>query len=425
MAHMKKYTKAGCGHMFAHYDRSADRIGNENIDRTRTYLNYNLAVHQIMGQGEFIRKRCAEVKCQNRKDVNVMVSWVVTAPKDLPEQEYKTFFQLSYDFLQQRYGRENVVSAYVHMDEVTPHLHFAFVPVVYDEKKKRYKVSAKEAVNRRDLQTFHTDLQTHLERTLGHEVGILNDATREGNKSVLELKRGTAIEKVVEAEKKASETLLETQRVVENMKDALEVIKAEYGAKRVFLDTLEEDIEKSFILPDIQPKEKGLLKKEKVVEIPWQQWQELKENIEKVSREMLAHERANMQATDSLERDIKILKKTNTGQYIDQLKKELYQAYTEKHEAEEIAGELTQERDTLKKEKTALAKKYQQKIDCLQAELDEWELFVELLPEDEAKNLLSEKNLLLRKEEPTFQNIDLDTADQPEKKKEKNRGFLR
>lgn len=137
MAHMMKHTKASCGHMFAHFDRKAEHISNENLDRTRTHLNYNLATHQQMDQGEFVRKRCSEVRCQNRKDVNVMVSWVVTAPKDLPEAEYKAFFQASYDFLQKRYGKENVVSAYVHMDEVTPHMHFAFVPVVRTFKQDR------------------------------------------------------------------------------------------------------------------------------------------------------------------------------------------------------------------------------------------------------------------------------------------------
>ena len=164
MAHMMKHTKASCGHMFAHFDRKAENISNENLDRTRTHLNYNLATHQQMDQGEFVRQRCSEVRCQNRKDVNVMVSWVVTAPKDLPEAEHKAFFQASYDFLQKRYGRENVVSAYVHMDEVTPHMHFAFVPVVHTFKQDRknpdisteiYKVSAKECVNRYDLQGFH------------------------------------------------------------------------------------------------------------------------------------------------------------------------------------------------------------------------------------------------------------------------------
>lgn len=85
-----------------------------------------------------------------------------------------------------------MISSYVHMDEVTPHMHFAFVPVVADRRRGGYKVSAKEAVDRTDLRTFHEDLEKRLAGVFGREVGILNDATREGNKSIAELKRGQA-----------------------------------------------------------------------------------------------------------------------------------------------------------------------------------------------------------------------------------------
>ena len=104
MAHMMKHTKASCGHMFAHFDRRAEHISNENLDRTRTHLNYNLATHQTMDQGEFVRQRCSEVHCQNRKDVNVMATWVVTVPKDLPEQEHKAFFRQAMIFCNNAMG---------------------------------------------------------------------------------------------------------------------------------------------------------------------------------------------------------------------------------------------------------------------------------------------------------------------------------
>lgn len=206
MAHLMKHTKASCGHMFAHYDRKAENISNENLDRSRTHLNYNLATHQQEQQGEFIRKRCSEVKCFNRQDVNVMCSWVLTAPKDLPKKDTLLFFQQSYNFMAERYGKENVVSAYVHHDEVSPHMHFAFVPVVEDKKKGGYKVSAKELITRKDLQTFHFDLEQHLNKALGYEVGVMNEATREGNKTVSELKQQTAIRKTKELEEKLKKT---------------------------------------------------------------------------------------------------------------------------------------------------------------------------------------------------------------------------
>lgn len=238
MAHMMKHTKASCGHMFAHFDRKAEHISNENLDRTRTHLNYNLATHQQMDQGEFVRQRCAEVRCQNRKDVNVMVSWVVTAPKDLPEAEHKAFFQASYDFLQKRYGRENVVSAYVHMDEVTPHMHFAFVPVIRTFKQDRknpdistevYKVSAKECVNRYDLQGFHESLQRYVSKELGHEVSILNEATKEGNKTITELKKQTAHEEVLKAQQEATKARQMALQEQERIKPLQEKKKALQG----------------------------------------------------------------------------------------------------------------------------------------------------------------------------------------------------
>lgn len=191
MAHIAKYTAAACGHLCGHYDRS--KPATENIDSSRTEQNYNLAAEQQpLSQIDFIRTRLSEVKTQKRKDLNVMCDWVVTAPKDLPKELQPQFFKETYNYLAAKYGKKNVISAYVHLDEVTPHLHFAFVPVVENKRKGGYKVSAKECITRADLKHFHEDLQNYLEDKLGQPVNIQNGATREGNKSIAELKRGTA-----------------------------------------------------------------------------------------------------------------------------------------------------------------------------------------------------------------------------------------
>ncbi len=268
MAHMMKHTKASCGHMFAHFDRRAEHISNENLDRTRTHLNYNLAVHQTMEQGEFVRKRCAEVRCQNRKDVNVMVSWVVTAPKDLLEKEYEMFFQSAYDFLKNRYGGENVISAYVHMDEITPHIHFAFVPVVEDKKRNGYKVSAKECVNRIDLQHFHEDLQKYVSEKLGHEVGILNEATKEGNRSIEQLKRQSAAEQVAAAAVEAAQIISKAH--IE--RDSVKSLEAEYRAKRAYIRACDAASDISMMYPDYAVVKKGLFGKETVT-VPKDKWE--------------------------------------------------------------------------------------------------------------------------------------------------------
>ncbi|MBQ9753057.1 MAG: plasmid recombination protein, partial [Paludibacteraceae bacterium] len=257
MAHVMKHTKASCGHMFAHFDRRAEHISNENLDRTRTHLNYNLAIHQQMDQGEFVRKRCSEVRMQNRKDVNIMASWVVTVPKDLPLEEHKQFFQGCYDFLENRYGKENVVSSYVHMDEITPHMHFAFVPVVPDKKRDGFKVSAKECITRTDLQSFHQQLETHLENVLGHEVGILNEATREGNKSIAELKRSGATERLKSVEKE-----------IEAKKDSLIPLQAEYEAKKAFVKQIGKLSRDTSLYPEGVKVSKKIFGEEEIVTVP-------------------------------------------------------------------------------------------------------------------------------------------------------------
>ena len=191
--HVAKYNKSATGHMCAHYERRKDdrgeyiKFGNQNIDLSRTHLNYNLAPEH--DQIEFIQQRTSEVKCQKRADVNVMCDWVVTAPEGLDRGHLKDFFKASYDFFEKRYGRENVISSYVHMDETTPHMHFAFVPVVFDKKKEIYKVSAKQLITKTELKRMHPDLTRHLkeEYSWGRNLKILNGATINGNRTVVEL----------------------------------------------------------------------------------------------------------------------------------------------------------------------------------------------------------------------------------------------
>lgn len=191
MAHVEKYKASALGHMLAHYNRSTP--ANKDIDRSRTEQNYNLAPER----GDllkFIDARLADgVKVQQRADVIKLCDWVVTMPRDLPPEKEQAFFANTYDFLVNKYGERNVVCAYVHKDESMPHMHFAWLPVVQEKKNKKRlgqeKLSAKECITRSDLQNFHQQLQTYLEAKLNCQVKILNEATKDGNKSIADLKK--------------------------------------------------------------------------------------------------------------------------------------------------------------------------------------------------------------------------------------------
>jgi len=198
MANLQKYTASEASGLLRHYERFLDELGkylkfsNQDIDISKTHLNYNLAPDREISQYQFIKQRCSEVDFVGRKNTNVMCSWVVTTPKDLTEKDHKRFFQETYKFLNDRYayGRErNVISAYVHMDETTPHMHYAFVPVVFDEVRGREKISAKETVNRRDLKTFHRDFSNHMTLAFGRDIGVHTGVTDGEDKDKEQLRK--------------------------------------------------------------------------------------------------------------------------------------------------------------------------------------------------------------------------------------------
>ena len=245
MAHVAKYTAAAVTRMTDHYGRTqGDGVhrSNESINPERTSLNYNLAPDRPGGQLAYLQQRLSEVKVQKRADVKVLCDWIVTLPRwqpkpgqDVdPDQIQRRFFEATYRFLSERYGEQNVISAYVHMDETTPHMHFAFVPVVRDKKHpEREKVSAKERINRSELQTFHGDLERYIQEAIPQvSFEVLNDATRDGNRTVTELKREAEIRKQAEyaaATEQARQQAQDAQEQAEEMERRTETLQGEIG----------------------------------------------------------------------------------------------------------------------------------------------------------------------------------------------------
>ncbi|QXC53271.1 MobV family relaxase [Leuconostoc mesenteroides] len=180
MAHLKKNTRGAVPGLAVHFERKTDHHTNKEIDVSKSYLNQDLMADGSDMLSRF-NARLNDVYCMKRDDVKALATWIVTLPEELAEAPYEqqsAFFEATTNFLNERYGQENAVAAVVHYDETTPHLHYAFVPVVFDSKKSRDKVSAKEVLTRHDLQTFHDDLDQHLKKVLPfYEHGILNNKT--------------------------------------------------------------------------------------------------------------------------------------------------------------------------------------------------------------------------------------------------------
>ena len=122
----------------AHHERQKDEYAsNPDIDTSRSKYNF----HIVRPEGRyyhFIQSQIEQAGCRTRKDSTRFVDTLVTASpeffKGKSTKEIQAFFQRAADFLTHRVGRENIVSAVVHMDEKTPHLHLTFVPLTKDNR---------------------------------------------------------------------------------------------------------------------------------------------------------------------------------------------------------------------------------------------------------------------------------------------------
>lgn len=191
MASVKKFTESAVVNQLGHIERTIAHPENMDIEKDRTVQNYSLLPQREISSYEYYRQRKSELYCYNRADVKVMAGWIVTAPKDLPMSEMEKFFNVTYEFLAERYGEKNCVQAVVHNDEGgQSHIHFLFIPAAADKKHGGEKICANDVLNKAELRNFHSALQKYL-LDHGVQANILTGITKAqgGNRTVRELKQ--------------------------------------------------------------------------------------------------------------------------------------------------------------------------------------------------------------------------------------------
>lgn len=138
-----------------HDSREKPSRTNPDIDRDRSGRNYDLVECSDFKGAIQERLDTRVSKRAVRKDAVVMVQCLVTSDngffKDMPAARQREFFEQSLAFIADRYGRENIISATVHMDEKTPHMHVNFVPM------RGRKLTAKTIFDRNELRGLQTD----------------------------------------------------------------------------------------------------------------------------------------------------------------------------------------------------------------------------------------------------------------------------
>lgn len=218
----EKLTRAQAMGAYKHNERKTKNHSNKNIDSSRTELNYYLKKNELSYIKEFDRiKKKYNLKVQIRSNSNIICEMVFTSDQkffdEIGYEESKRYFTESYNFIcnYKNLGKQNIISAVVHMDEDTPHMHLLFIPVVHTTDKQGNKI---DKVCCRDFwrgKNSYRDLQNayfkHIsEKGFKLERGELVEVTNREHYSIQEYKKITNYENTKELLKNIKLELPET-----------------------------------------------------------------------------------------------------------------------------------------------------------------------------------------------------------------------
>ncbi|RXF40216.1 plasmid recombination protein, partial [Enterococcus faecalis] len=213
VARMQKMKTGNLGGIQKHNQREFVNHSNKDIDVERSEANYDLANEEPVNYQNHVSEIIDSQRESTRairKDAVLVNEWIITSDqeffKDLSESDTRLFFQESFNFYADIFGKQNMAYAVVHMDETTPHMHLGVVPMING------KLSSKSVFNRKTLLEIQEELPKYLkEKGFDIERGmerserknlsvstyksVVNQAKKEAEKEVAEIKRQQKTEK--------------------------------------------------------------------------------------------------------------------------------------------------------------------------------------------------------------------------------------
>ena len=157
-----KYKGPEISSIEAHNERTKEEYAsNPDIDKSRSHLNFHLLEPDRKYRAE-AERQIKDAGCRTRSDSVRLVEALVTATpeffKGKKKAEIKAYFQEALDFIREHQDQKTIISAVVHMDEKTPHMHLSFVPLTADGR-----LCAKEIVgNKKKLTQWQDRFWEHM-----------------------------------------------------------------------------------------------------------------------------------------------------------------------------------------------------------------------------------------------------------------------
>ena len=205
-----KYKRENLKGIYRHNERKNKNYSNDNIDKERSYLNYSIKSPKYRYDKEFDRlKEKYNLKGQIKTVSNIACEYIITSDKqffeEIGEEETKRYFETAYKFVSEykNLGEQYIMSAKVHMDEETPHMHLIFLPVVHTRDKKGNNIDKlacsefwKEKDSYRRLQdAFYQYMKSH---NFELERGVPKEETGREHLDIKEYKEITNFDKTKE-----------------------------------------------------------------------------------------------------------------------------------------------------------------------------------------------------------------------------------
>lgn len=163
VCHFEKYKSGNLTGLQKHNQREFKNHSNMEIERSKSYLNYDLINHKPISINNRVKTIIEENRASKRavrKDATVYCECIISSDKDFFEklsyEDTHRFFKESLSFLEKEIGKDNIVTAIVHMDESTPHMHLGFVPMIDNS------LSAKRLINRQFLRDIQDNMPKYL-----------------------------------------------------------------------------------------------------------------------------------------------------------------------------------------------------------------------------------------------------------------------
>ena len=189
VCHFGKYKSGNVFGLQKHNQRENENYSNKDIDKARIALNYDLINQGNINYSKKIKTIIEANRASQRairKDATVYCECIVSSDSSfferLTEDKQKKFFEVALDYLKDKIGAEFFVSANVHFDETTPHMHVGFVPIIENS------LSAKKLIDRKFLREVQDQLPSYL-KSHGFEIERGIEGSKRKHKDTKELKK--------------------------------------------------------------------------------------------------------------------------------------------------------------------------------------------------------------------------------------------